>query len=117
MSVPLPVTERDCPKCGHTQAYGPEYRRGIKDDATLGEHLRYYCHHCRFMTVEPTKDQDTPARRVELAEAFSARQREWANRAGDRSFAPHSSARDRDIESVRRSESRGGRPSYGWARD
>lgn len=67
-----PVTTHDCPKCGNDKAYGPEFRRGVGTDDDLGEHLRYYCTACRFMTFAPTKDQDTPMRRTELALAFKA---------------------------------------------
>lgn len=114
-NMPLPVTERHCPKCNHDKAYGPEYRRGLKGDFTLGEHLRFYCAQCRYMTVEPTKDQDTAQRRRELAEAFEERRREWAEH-GDRSFVPKHDPRDRDIESVRRADTRGEGAPYGWRR-
>lgn len=69
--------DRDCPKCGNTRAQGPEYRRGVGSDADLGEHLRFYCTACRYMTYQPTKDQDTPQRRQELSASFQRREREW----------------------------------------
>lgn len=67
-----PTIARDCPKCGSTEAYGPEFRRGVGSDEDLGEHLRFYCTACRFMTWQPTKDADTPERRAELDAAFAA---------------------------------------------
>lgn len=67
----LPMLDLDCPKCGNDKAYGPEFRRGHDDG--LGEHLRRYCTNCRYMTVVPTRDQDTPERRAELNRAFTSR--------------------------------------------
>lgn len=94
----LPEIERHCPKCNGEKAYGPEYRRGVGTDQGLGEHLRYYCTVCRYLTAEPTKDGDTPERRRELAAAFDAR-RQAQN---DRNFN-RDSQEQRDIEDTRRS--------------
>lgn len=69
----LPVTPRACPKCGGAEAHGPEFRRGYGSDDGLGEHLRFYCTICRYMTFTPTKDNDTAERRAELVAAFEAR--------------------------------------------
>lgn len=103
----LPTVDRPCPKCNNPTAYGPEYRRGVGTDEGLGEHLRFYCTVCRYMTAEPTRDADTPERRAELTAAFAARKSRPHPEPGDEI----GNRRDRDIEHVRRSETR--RP-YGW---
>lgn len=112
MSKPkeLPIVDRPCPKCNAPKAYGPEYRRGVKNDEGLGEHLRFYCTVCRYMTAEPTCDQDTPERRAELTRLFEERK---SRQLPPPESQPPSEARQRDIENVRRSDVR--RP-YGWNR-
>jgi CRISPR/Cas system-associated protein Cas10 (large subunit of type III CRISPR-Cas system) len=98
----LPEIDRPCPKCGNTRAYGPEYRRGVGNDADLGEHLRHYCTVCRFMWLDPTKDRDTPERRKEIREAYERRRQ---------SPPPYDKQRDQDIDTMRRIETRA---PYGW---
>jgi len=98
----LPEIDRDCPKCGNTRAYGPEYRRGVGNDADLGEHLRTYCTVCRFMTLQPTRDQDTPERRRELQRAYENR----PHYTPERNFNREQS----DVEQVRRQSTR----RWGW---
>jgi hypothetical protein len=102
--APLPTVDRPCPKCGNDKAHGPEYRRGINGDELLGEHLRYYCTVCRYMTHEPTKDQDSPERRAQLDRAF-------AERAARPRLGSEGQQRQRDIETTYRNSTR--RP-YGW---
>jgi hypothetical protein len=104
-SKSLPMVDRPCPKCGGEKAYGPEYRRGVKGDEGLGEHLRYYCTVCRYMTFEPTKDANTPERVRELVAAFEDRRQRWEGEKVDPTL------RDREIEQVRRADSR---RSQGW---
>ncbi len=99
----LPEVDRPCPKCSNGRAYGPEYRHGTDDG--LGEHLRYYCTVCRYMTFTPTADQDTPERREGLTLAFAERR---ARPAPPRVEINH---RNRDIEETRRQITQ--RP-YGW---
>lgn len=110
----LPVIDLSCPKCGNDKAYGPEYRRGVGSDDGLGEHLRRYCTRCRYMTAVPTADADTPERRRELLTAFDQRKARWQQEKDGHQDQPESS-RDRDIESVRRHDTRGIRP-YGWSK-
>lgn len=105
-----PIVDRPCPKCGGKQAYGPEFRRGVGSDEGLGEHLRYYCCTCRYMSSEPTADQDTPERRRELAAAFERHRVRKAAEQGQ----PHDrhETNGNAIESVRRQAT--SRRSYGW---
>lgn len=109
----FPEVVRPCPKCGHDKARGPEYRRGLGSDEGLGEHLRFYCTVCRFMTIQPTRDQDTPERRRELAAAFETRRIRFAQQKDAERTQEQEPARDREIEHTRRELSRR-RSSYGW---
>ena len=102
-----PVVTRDCPKCGGHSAYGPEFRRGVGSDELLGEHLRYYCCTCRYMSSEPTADQDTPERRRELEAAFERHRVTKRGEQGQRGQRDDSA-----IEAVRRQAT--SRRSYGW---
>lgn len=99
-----PRTERPCPKCGGTWAYGPQYRSA--DARFPVERLRFDCVTCGFISCEPVQTATDDEKKL-VAETQQKLLAKW--QGGDGFEAPD--PRNREIQDVYRAETR---RSYGW---